>query len=206
VAAAHTFCMCPGGRMVASVNEEGLLCTNGMSNSRHSSRFASAALVTTLAPGPGDDPFRGVAMQRELERRFFVEGGSDYSAPAQRADDFLAGRTSATLQASSWRFGTLPGRIDALLPAVVRASLARALQQFERAIPGFAGPDGLLVGIESRSSSPVRILRDRATRRATGFANVYPVGEGAGWAGGIMSAALDGANAAQALLRSGPGG
>ena len=205
VAAAHSFCMCPGGRIVASVNEAGLICTNGMSNSRHSSRFATAAIVTTLAPGPGDDPFRGVALQRELEQRFFAAGGADYGAPAQRADDFLAGRTSSDLPATSWRFGTVPARIDALLPRDVHASLARALLQFERAIPGFAGPAGLFVGIESRSSSPVRMLRDRATRRASAFTNLYPVGEGAGWAGGIMSAALDGANAAQSLLRAGPG-
>jgi len=203
--------MCPGGRVVASVNEAGLLCTNGMSNSRHSSRWATAALVTTIAPeafptlaplGPdGDGAFAGVALQRALERRFFEAGGGDFGAPAQRADDFLRGVASAELPRSSWRFGLAPGRIDRLLPPPVAASVALALERFERTIPGFAGPAGLLVGIESRSSSPVRMRRDRHTFRAEGFENLLPMGEGAGWAGGIMSAALDGANAARALVR-----
>ncbi|RIK97102.1 MAG: hypothetical protein DCC71_21945, partial [Proteobacteria bacterium] len=198
---AHSFCMCPGGQIVASVSEPGLLCTNGMSNSRHSSPFANAAIVTTLGPrevGPG--AFAGVALQAALERAFFEAGGSDYTAPAQRAPDFLAGRASERLGRSSYRFGMRPGRVDALLPEPVRAAIARALQRFDREIPGFAGPDGILVGLESRSSGPVRIPRDRERFVAAGFANLLPVGEGAGYAGGIMSAAIDGARAAQALL------
>jgi uncharacterized FAD-dependent dehydrogenase len=204
--AAHSFCMCPGGRIVASVSEPGLLCTNGMSNSRHSSPFANAALVTTLGPrelGPG--PFAGVELQRELEARFFREGGGDYTAPAQRAPEFLLGRDSRDAGPSSYRFGTRPGRIDLLLPTRVREALRRALARFDRLIPGFAGPEALLVGLESRSSGPLRLPRDECTRRARGFANLYPVGEGAGYAGGIMSAALDGARAAQALLQHGLG-
>jgi len=206
-AAAHSFCMCPGGSMVASINEAGLLCTNGMSNSRHSSRWASAALVTTLAPehfgATASDPFAGVRFQRELEARFFEAGGGDYTAPAQTAADFLAGAESRDLRPSTWTFGTRPARLERLLPERVRESLARALLSFERAIPGFAGPEGQMIGVESRSSSPVRMLRDGETRRAAGFCNLYPIGEGAGWAGGIMSAGLDGANAAQSLLALG---
>jgi hypothetical protein len=208
--AAFTFCMCPGGRIVASANEPGLLCTNGMSNSRHSSGWASSAVVTTIEPadfgaaGAGADPFAGVALQRELEARFFQAGGGDWTAPAQAADDFLLGRASSRVRRSTWPFGTRPQRLDRLLPPLVRAALARALERFERQIPGFSGPEGLLVGLESRSSGPVRMPRVRESRAAVGFANVYPLGEGAGYAGGIMSAALDGAHCARALARAGP--
>ncbi len=198
---AHSFCMCPGGQIVASVSAPGLLCTNGMSNSRHSSPFANAALVTTLGPREfGSGAFDGVALQESLERACFRAGGGDYTAPAQRAADFLAGRESRQTGRCSYRFGTRPGRIDALLPERVRAALVRALARFERQIPGFAGPEAILVGLESRSSGPVRMPRDDRTLRARGFANLFPCGEGAGYAGGIMSAAIDGARAAQALL------
>jgi hypothetical protein len=201
---AHSFCMCPGGQIVASVSEPGLLCTNGMSNSRHSSGFANAAVVTTLGPEVyGEDAFAGVAFQASLERAFFEAGGGDYTAPAQRAADFLAGRASADLARSSYRFGMVAARVDTLLPPLVRAALAHALARFDREIPGFAGPEGILVGLESRSSGPVRIPRDRERLTALGFANLHPVGEGAGYAGGIMSAAIDGARAAQALLAHG---
>jgi uncharacterized FAD-dependent dehydrogenase len=175
-----------------------------MSNSRHSSRFANAAVVTTLGPnefGPG--AFAGVELQEDLERRCFAAGGGDYTAPAQRAPDFLAGAAKAALGRSSYRFGLRPARIDTLLPDGVLAALRHALARFERTIPGYAGEEGLLVGIESRSSGPVRVPRDPETLRARGFANLLPVGEGAGSAGGIMSAAIDGARAAQALLRDG---
>jgi uncharacterized FAD-dependent dehydrogenase len=198
--------MCPGGRIVASVNEPGLLCTNGMSNAGHSSRFANAAVVVTLDPtGAEGDPFAGVATQRELERRFFEAGGSDYTAPAQTAADFLAGLETKRPGRSSYTFGTRPGRIDELLPPLLRDSLRRALARFDRSVPGFAGEGGLLVGLESRSACPVRIPRDAATRRARGFTNLVPAGEGAGYAGGIMSAALDGVRCALALLEHGVG-
>jgi hypothetical protein len=198
--------MCPGGQIVASVSEPGLLCTNGMSNSRHSSPFANAALVTTLGPreyGPG--VFDGVALQQRIEVAAFEAGGSDYTAPAQRALDFVEGRDSLELPRVSYRFGTRPARVDRLVPPLVRAALVRALARFERQIPGFAGSRAMLVGVETRSSAPVRMPRDPDALRARGFANLYPCGEGAGYAGGIMSAAIDGARAAQALLRQGIG-
>ncbi|MCE9594828.1 MAG: NAD(P)-binding protein [Planctomycetes bacterium] len=202
-AAAYSFCMCPGGRIVASVSEPGLLCTNGMSNSRHSSGWATSAIVTTFGPAEfGAGAFDGVAFQRELERRFFVAGGGDYTAPAQTAADFLSGRASRAARHSTYPFGTTSARLDELLPPSARDALARSLERFDRQIPGFASADGLFVGLESRSSGPVRIPRDRATRSAVGFTNLYPLGEGAGYAGGIMSAALDGANAALVHLRA----
>jgi uncharacterized FAD-dependent dehydrogenase len=200
-APAHSFCMCPGGRIVASVNEPGLLCTNGMSNSTHSSPYANAAIVTTFGPREfGAGAFAGVAYQRAIEAQFFEAGGSDYTAPAQRASDFLAGRESRGDMRSSYVLGLAARRIDELVPPMLRDSLRRAIARFDRSIPGFAGDEGILVGIESRSSGPVRMIRDAATRRAVGFTNLFPVGEGAGHAGGIMSAALDGARSALALL------
>jgi uncharacterized FAD-dependent dehydrogenase len=202
--AAHSFCMCPGGKIVASVNIPGLMCTNGMSNSLHSSPWANAAIVTTFGPADyGSGPFDGVEFQRSLEERFFHAGGSDYTAPAQRADDFLAGRQTRDPRRSSFTFGTCPGRIDELLPRRARDAIARALLDFDRKLPGFAGPEGLLVGLESRSSGPVRLPRDRESQVALGFANLYPIGEGAGYAGGIMSAAIDGAHAARRYLSAG---
>ncbi|MBI5434579.1 MAG: FAD-dependent monooxygenase, partial [Planctomycetes bacterium] len=201
--AAYSFCMCPGGRIVASVNEPGLLCTNGMSNSRHSSGWATAALVTTFGTAEfGSEPFDGVRFQRELEARFFEAGGGDYTAPAQTAADFLAGRKAASVRHSTYPFGTVPARLDELVPPVARGALARALERFDRQLPGFASADGLFVGLESRSSGPVRVPRDRVSRLARGISNLYPLGEGAGYAGGIMSAALDGANAALSYLDS----
>jgi uncharacterized FAD-dependent dehydrogenase len=202
--AAFTFCMCPGGRIVASVNEPGHLCTNGMSNSRHSSAWATSALVTTWGPREfGSAAFDGVAFQRRLERLFFDEGGGDYTAPAQTAADFLAGRLSSGLRHTTYPFGTRAARLDRLLPEGGVRALARALRRFDAQLPGFAGAEGTFVGLESRSSGPVRMPRGREDRRALGFANLYPVGEGAGYAGGIMSAALDGARAALALVAGG---
>jgi uncharacterized FAD-dependent dehydrogenase len=202
-APAHSFCMCPGGRIVASVNEAGELCTNGMSNAAHSSGRANAAIVTTFGPREfGDGPLDGVLFQRGLERKFFEAGGSDYTAPAQTAADFLAGRETPEPGRTTYTFGTCPGRIDTLLPQRARDAIAAALVRFNRTIPGFAGNDGILVGLESRSSGPVRIVRGPDSRTARGFYNLYPVGEGAGYAGGIMSAALDGADSAFAFLES----
>jgi uncharacterized FAD-dependent dehydrogenase len=172
-----------------------------MSNSTHSSPYANAAIVTTFGPREfGAGAFAGVAFQRAIEARFFEAGGSDYTAPAQRASDFLAGRESRDDMRSSYVLGLASRRIDELVPSMLRDSLRRAIARFDRSIPGFAGDEGILVGIESRSSGPVRMIRDAVTRRAAGFTNLFPVGEGAGHAGGIMSAALDGARSALALL------
>lgn len=201
---AHSFCMCPGGKIVASINEDGMLCTNGMSNSTHASPWANSALVTTYTSddfGPG--PFAAVHFRKRLEAAFFATGGGDFSAPAQRVPDFLHGRETARPGKSSYTFGVVPGRIDELLPASGVLALRKALLRFNEMLDGFAGEEGLLVGIESRSSGPIRMLRDRDRRLAEGWTNLYPVGEGAGFSGGIMSAALDGVRSAQAMLRNG---
>ena len=199
--AVHSFCMCPGGQVVAAVAQPGLLCTNGMSNSRHSSPFANSGLVVTLGPREyGDGIFAGVEMQEALERRFFEAGGGDYSVPTQGVVDFLEGRATSTLGRSSYKLGTTSVRIDELLPSDMTEALRAGIRRFDRQLPGYAGAEGLLVGIESRSSGPIRIPRDPQTRLATGFTNLWPVGEGAGYAGGIMSAAIDGARSAWAVL------
>ena len=197
----HSFCMCPGGQIVAAVAQPGLLCTNGMSNSKHSSPFANSGLVMTLGPREfGDGVFAGVDYQEALERRFFEAGGGDYSVPTQRVIDFVEGRASSRLGRSSYRLGSTSVRIDELLPESMTTALRAGIRKFERQLPGYSGEEGVLVGVESRSSGPIRMPRDRITRLASGFENLWPVGEGAGYAGGIMSAAIDGARSAWAAL------
>lgn len=201
-----SFCMCPGGTLMASVSEAEHLCTNGMSRRRRDSGFANSGLVFTVragaTPGGGRDPLDGVAVQRAFERRAFELAGGTYALPAQRAPDFLAGRRSRGALASSY-----PGRLVAAdLREVVPTAGARAIQAslrfFTSRIPGYAGPDALLVGPEARGSSPVRIPRDPATRASASTTGLYPVGEGAGYAGGIMSAAIDGLRSAAALVEA----
>jgi len=204
--AVHSFCMCPGGQIVAAVSQPGLLCTNGMSNSRHSSPWANSGLVVSLGPREfGEGAFAGVEFQERIESAFFEAGGGDYSVPAQRVVDFLAGRESRSLGRSSYKLGLRSVRIDELLSSSsssssMTASLRAAILRFDHQIRGYAGDEGMLVGIESRSSGPLRIPRDPHSRLAVGFENLWPVGEGAGYAGGIMSAAVDGARSAWALL------
>ena len=172
-----------------------------MSNSRHSSPHANAGLVVTLGPREfGDGIFAGVEYQERLEARFFAAGGGDWSVPAQRVDDFVAGRPSPALPRSSYKLGAVEARLDDLLPEAMTRALRVGIARFDRALPGFASAEGLLVGIESRSSGPLRIPRDPVTRLAIGFPNLWPVGEGAGYAGGIMSAAIDGARSGWAVL------
>jgi uncharacterized FAD-dependent dehydrogenase len=192
--------MCPGGRIVASVQGEGVLCTNGMSNSAHSSGWANAAVVGTIRPPVGAAPFWGVELQEALERAAFVAGGGDYTAPAQIAGDFMRGEKSGATPHTTYPFGTRPARIDELLPVELRGRLVDGLARFHEQIPGFAGADGVMVGVETRSSGPVRMTRHPERRSARGFSNLFPVGEGAGYAGGIMTSATDGARTAHVLL------
>ena len=156
--AVHSFCMCPGGQIVAAVSQPGLLCTNGMSNSKHSSPFANSGLVVTLGPREfGEGVFAGVRFQEQLEAQFFQAGGGDYSVPTQRVQDFLAGRGSSTLSRTSYKLGAASVRIDELLPPNMTTALRAGIERFDRQLPGYAGEEGMLVGIESRSSGPIRI-------------------------------------------------
>lgn len=201
-----SFCMCPGGWIVDSSTEPGHLCTNGMSLKRRDSPWANAALVVTVEPRDylgrawGSGPLAGVAFQRALERRAFELGGGDFVAAAQRVPDFLAGRPTDAELRSSYRPRVRGGDVRGALPPFVAEAIDGALRKWQRTLPGFAGAEAQLVGVETRSSSPVRILRDRRTLASPSHAGLYPAGEGAGYAGGIVSAAIDGLRVADAVL------
>lgn len=197
-----TFCMCPGGEIIPAVSEEEHLRTNGMSLHARSGRFANSALVTTWPAGFFSTPEEAFRFLDSCERKIFRAGGSDYSCPAQRASDFLAGKTTeaARLRKGSYRLGLVPERLDLLLPERLRESLRRAIPRFERKIPGFSS--GILTGIETGVSSPVRFLRNPETLESS-IPGLWIGGEGAGCAGGITSAAVDGIRLAEAMLRAG---
>jgi uncharacterized FAD-dependent dehydrogenase len=197
-----TFCMCAGGYVMPSVSEPGAFCTNGMSLSGHDSPFANSGLVVTLRPEEfgGADVLAGVRLQQEYEARAFAMGRRDYLCPIQLATDFLTDRVTATTPPSSYRRGVVPGRIAELVPPGILEALRLGLPIMDRKWQGRFLPDATLVGPESRGSAPVRILRDAQTRETPGLAGIYPVGEGAGYAGGIVSAAVDGLRTARAII------
>ncbi len=199
----YSFCMCPGGMVVAAASEAGRLVTNGMSNYRRDSGIANSALLVQVTPADwGGDVLGGICFQREMEERAFRLGGEDYCAPVQSVGDFCAGRTGMRDFAVTPTYvpGVRPADLRALLSPACTASLARALTFWEARVPGFGAADVPMTGVESRSSAPCRILRDAATMASVSAAGLYPIGEGAGYAGGIMSAALDGLKAALAFL------
>ncbi len=198
----YTFCMCPGGQVVAAASEAGGVVVNGMSLYARDGENANSALLVNVLPEDfgGEGPLAGVEFQRRWERAAFEAGGGDWRAPAQRVGDFLQNRPSTgpgSVQ-PSYRPGVKWGSLDGCLPGFVTDSLREALPLLDRKLKGFADPDAVLTGVETRSSSPVRIERDAACR--SNLAGLYPCGEGAGYAGGIMSAAVDGIRCAQALI------
>jgi len=199
----YTFCMCPGGYVVAAASEEGGVVTNGMSYADRAGENANAALLVTVNPRdfPSDDPLAGMYWQQQIERNAFKAGGSNYHAPAQRVGDFLANRPS--IDAGSVQPTYKPGitwcDLHDVLPERITSALKTALPQLDGNLKGFAHPDSVLTAPETRSSSPVRIIRDE-TCQSTGLRGLYPAGEGAGYAGGIMSAAIDGILCAEALM------
>jgi len=220
----YSFCMCPGGFVVPASTESSRVVVNGMSLSRRDSPFANAGLVVQLEPEdwcgergtawgwpelvggpvpehPADDPLFGTRLQRALERRAAAAGGGGNRAPSQRADLFVdgGGRTVRPL-ATSYRPGLAACDLAGLLPAGMTARLRAALRAFDAKLPGFAGADGQLIGVETRTSSPVRVVRDPETLESREVAGLHPCGEGAGYAGGIVSAALDGRRVAAAIV------
>jgi len=199
-----SFCMCPGGTVVAATSEANCVVTNGMSQYSRNERNANAGLVVGITPAdfPGG-PLAGIALQRQLERQAFELGGGTYAAPGQLLGDFLADRASTALGAvvPSYRPGVLLGSLASALPPYAIAALREALPAFDRQIPGFALPDALLTGVETRTSSPVRITRG-ADYQSLNLKGLYPAGEGAGYAGGILSAAIDGIEVAEAVTRA----
>ena len=201
----YSFCMCPGGTVVAATSELGQVVTNGMSQYSRNERNANAGLVVAVEPKdfPSDSPLAGIDFQRDLERKAFVLGGANYFAPAQRVEDFLAKRPSRTLGAvlPSYKPGVTPCDLAELLPEFVVSAMREAIPALERQIRGFAMPDAVLTGVETRTSSPVRIPRG-PDFQSLNVRGLFPAGEGAAYAGGIMSAAIDGIEAAEALVRS----
>ena len=172
-----------------------------MSLSRRDSPLANAALAVTVRPADHDgSPLGGVALQRAIERAGFALGGGGQRAPAQRAVDFARGRVSRDLPASSYRPGVTSADLATVLPPFVAAALRTGLRAFERRLPGFLSAEALLVGVETRTSAPLRIERDRERLESPTHPGLYPAGEGAGQAGGIVSAAIDGLRVADAII------
>lgn len=198
----YSFCMCPGGTVVAAASEPGRLVTNGMSQYSRNERNANSAIVVGVTPADfgAEGPLAGIGFQRHWEERAFVEGGSDWRAPAQRVGDFLAGRPSTALGEvlPSYRPGVRPADLSRCLPDFAVAAMREALPAFALDIAGFAMEDAVMTGVETRTSSPVRIGRgaDFASLNTRGL---YPAGEGAGYAGGILSAGVDGLRVADAV-------
>jgi len=197
----YSFCMCPGGRVVAAASEPGHVVTNGMSQYSRAEFNANAGIVVgiTSTDYPGG-PLGGMALQRDLEARAFAAGGGTYAAPVQRVEDFLAGRPSTGLGTvtPSYKPGVTPTDLAPVMPAYVIDAIREALPAFDLRLPGFALPDAVLTGVETRTSSPIRIRRN-ALGQSLNTSGLYPAGEGAGYAGGILSAAVDGIRVAEAV-------
>jgi uncharacterized protein len=197
----YSFCMCPGGTVVAAASEPGRVVTNGMSQYSRNERNANAGIVVGITPAdyPGQ-PLAGVAFQRHWEELAFAAGGGTYAAPAQRVGDFLARRASSTLGEvmPSYRPGVRPTDLAACLPDFAVEAIREALLAFDRQIKGFALEDAVLTGVETRTSSPIRIRRDESLQ-SVNTRGLYPAGEGAGYAGGILSAGVDGIRVAEAV-------
>lgn len=199
-----SFCMCPGGEVVAAASEPGGVVTNGASLNKRNGSNANAALLVNIEPDdlPGDDPLEGMHLQRACEQRAFELGGGAYRAPAQTVGDFLSRQPSTghgRIEPTYPR-GVTWGSVEGILPAHVTETLREGIPMLGRKLKGYDDPDAVLTAPETRSSSPVTVVRDRATCVSLSTPGLYPCGEGAGYAGGIMSAATDGIRCAQALL------
>ena len=201
----YSFCMCPGGQVVAATSEPGCVVTNGMSQYSRAERNANSGLVVNVSPADfgGADVLAGIEFQRKWERRAFELGGGNYDAPGQRVGDFLAGRPSDRLGevVPSYQPAVKPADLATALPDYVIAAMREAIPAFDRQIRGFAMDDAVLTGVETRTSSPLRITRGRDCQ-SLNVKGLYPAGEGAGYAGGILSAGVDGIEVAEAVAYS----
>jgi len=200
----YSFCMCPGGTVVAAASEEGRVVTNGMSQYSRNERNANAGIVVGITPEDyapyGEGPLAGIALQRHWESQAFVAGGENYAAPGQRVGDFLAGQPSTALGSvvPSYRPSVTPTDLSSCLPDYAIAAIREALTAFGRQLKGFDMDDAVLTGVETRTSSPVRVPRG-LDFQSTNTKGLYPGGEGAGYAGGILSAGVDGIKLAEAV-------
>ncbi len=201
----YTFCMCPGGTVVAAQSEKATIVTNGMSEFARDKMNSNAALLVSVTPDDiiGDGALKGMYFQRELEKKAFLAGGGDYRAPVQRVGDFLNRGCSERFGEvlPSYRPGTGFAQTEDTLPAFVTESLRAAIPMIDRRLKGFAHPDAVMTAVESRSSSPIRILRGEDLQSVS-VRGLYPCGEGAGYAGGIVSAAVDGVKVAEKIMVS----
>jgi uncharacterized protein len=200
----YSFCMCPGGTVVAATSEEGRVVTNGMSQYSRAERNANAGIVVGITPDDYPDrPLAGVTFQRQWESAAFIAGGSSYAAPGQRVGDFIAAIPSAALGSiiPSYKPGVTPTDLSPCLPDYAIAAIREALPAFGKQIRGFDMADAVLTGVETRTSSPIRIKRDE-TFQSLNTKGLFPAGEGAGYAGGILSAGVDGIKIAEAIAQS----
>lgn len=201
----HSFCMCPGGFIVPAATENDEVVVNGMSLARRDSPFANTGMVVGVEPEdiPGDEVLRGLAFQKELEQaaKRAANGNNELGqiAPAQRVQDFLAGRLSKDLPETSYFPGLKSARLDQLLPSFIVRRMRAGLKKFGRRMTGYLGEEALMIGFETRTSCPVRVPRDESSLQHPDVRGLYPCGEGAGYAGGIVSAALDGMRVAEAV-------
>lgn len=197
-----SFCMCPGGTILPTNESPGLIATNGASRASRGGAFANAGLVMTVPQELfGDDPLCGLEYARHWERLAYEATGGSYAVPAQRASDYLAGRASDGALVTSFPLGGQWTEIRSVIPDFAGEALARALRILDARLPGFAGDEAMITAPETRASAPVRILRDANSRESVRAAGFYPIGEGAGYAGGIISAAVDGMHTAEAVIR-----
>ena len=201
----YSFCMCPGGTVVAATSEPHRVVTNGMSQYSRNERNANSGFVVGISPAdyPSEHPLAGIELQRRLESAAFVAGGGAYHAPGQLVGDFLAGRASTALGevAPSYRPGVTPTDLAPLMPAYVIEAMREALPVFGRKIPRYDDPQAVLTGVESRTSSPIRMTRG-PDFHSLSVRGLFPAGEGAGYAGGILSAAVDGIKVGEAVARA----
>jgi uncharacterized FAD-dependent dehydrogenase len=204
-----SFCMCPGGFIVPATTEPGMVVVNGMSPSRRNSRYANSGIVVAVEPGELaaiglTGPLAGIELQRRIESATYQAGGGELKAPATRVTDFLAGRASSTVPASSYQPGLTAGDVGAVLDSAgvsFAAALREALRHFGRNLHGYVTDEAVLVAVESRTSAPLRVPRHPETLESLDWPGFYPAGEGAGYAGGIVSAAVDGMRIAREIVR-----
>ncbi|MCH5246671.1 MAG: FAD-dependent oxidoreductase [Muribaculaceae bacterium] len=199
--AVYSFCMCPGGIVVPSASGPNQSAVNGMSPSNRGSRWANSGMVVEILPDDieGENPLKMLEYQEKIEKIFYEASNRTQKAPAQRMEDFVKGRLSKDLESTSYAPGLIPTRVDELLPVEISSRLKKGFVEFDKRRRGFLTNRATVIGAETRTSSPIRLPRDKETMCHVSIEGLYPVGEGAGWAGGIVSAALDGQNAASAL-------
>jgi uncharacterized FAD-dependent dehydrogenase len=199
----YSFCMCPGGLVIGCSARPGGIITNGMSRFRRDSPYANSAVVVNVRIEDlgSTSSLAGLTFRRHWEERAFLAGGGDYCAPVQRLTDFLAGKEGEPVGRTSFLPGVRQAELKEVLPMFVIEAMKSGFAEFERKMPGFITQEAVLFGVETRTSSPVRIVRDETGQNTT-TAGLFPCGEGAGYAGGIISSALDGIRAAEHLVSS----